>query len=91
VSPSQYPRESPKPTLNAAYHRTRNGYQITTDPSALDLETIHAFLQTSYWARAIPRAVVERSLRNSLCQTPAHPERLMEIVRTNVYSEGRAR
>jgi GNAT superfamily N-acetyltransferase len=166
VSPSQYPQESPEPTLYAAYHWTRSGYSITTDRSALDMVTIHTFLRTSYWARDIPRAVVERSLRNSLCfglyaedtqvgfarvvtdratfayladvfvldehrgrglgkwliecvldhpdlqglrrwslatqdahglyrrfgfETPAHPERLMEIVRTNVYSEGRAR
>ena len=27
---------------------------------------IHGYLERSYWARGIPRAVVERSLRNSL-------------------------
>ena len=28
---------------------------------------IHESLRTSYWARGIPREVVERSVRNSLC------------------------
>jgi GNAT superfamily N-acetyltransferase len=40
---------------------------ITTDPSQLDLDVIHGFLSTAYWARGIPRDVVERAIRNSLC------------------------
>jgi GNAT superfamily N-acetyltransferase len=40
---------------------------VTTDPSRLDLDVIHGFLATSYWARGIPRDVVERALVNSLC------------------------
>src|SRR5262249_22308033 len=32
-----------------------------------DVGLIHEFLRSSYWARNIPRAVVEKSLRNSLC------------------------
>jgi len=145
---------------------TRNDCRISTDRATLDVATIHRFLQGSYWARNIPHAAVERSIRNSLCfgmyegdaqvgfarvvtdratfayladvfvldehrgrglgkwliecvlehpdlqglrrfslatqdahglyqrfgfQTPAHPERLMEIVRTDAYSEGSAR
>src|SRR5262249_33805361 len=33
----------------------------------LDLEVIHGFLSSSYWSRNIPREVVERAIRNSLC------------------------
>jgi GNAT superfamily N-acetyltransferase len=40
---------------------------ITTDPERLDVETIHGFLAGSYWAAGIPRAVVERSIRHSIC------------------------
>ena len=40
---------------------------VTTDPARLDLATIHAFLSGSYWAGVIPREVVERSIRNSIC------------------------
>jgi GNAT superfamily N-acetyltransferase len=40
---------------------------ITTDPSQLDLDVIHGFLARSYWAAGIPREIVERAVRHSLC------------------------
>jgi GNAT superfamily N-acetyltransferase len=40
---------------------------ISTDPSRLDLEVVHGFLTSSYWAAGIPREVVERAIRGSLC------------------------
>jgi GNAT superfamily N-acetyltransferase len=43
------------------------GYVVSTDPSRLDLDAIHAYLAGSYWAAGIPRQVVARSLANSLC------------------------
>jgi N-acetylglutamate synthase-like GNAT family acetyltransferase len=44
------------------------GYVISSDPDRLDLETIHRFLaQESYWAKAIPKPLVERMIRNALC------------------------
>jgi N-acetylglutamate synthase-like GNAT family acetyltransferase len=45
----------------------QGGYLVSTDPGRLDLDVIHGFLRESYWARGVPRAVVERSLRGSLC------------------------
>ncbi|HEV8580428.1 MAG TPA: GNAT family N-acetyltransferase [Thermoanaerobaculia bacterium] len=45
----------------------RGSFTVSTDPSRLDVEAIHAFLTTSYWAEGIPRETVERSLRSSLC------------------------
>jgi len=45
----------------------RDGYIVSTDPARLDVEAIHAFLATAYWCEGIPREVVERSLRSSLC------------------------
>lgn len=42
-------------------------YQISTDPQRLDVAFIHDFLRRSYWAQDIPREVVERSIRNSVC------------------------
>ncbi|MCI4355212.1 MAG: GNAT family N-acetyltransferase [Thermoplasmata archaeon] len=41
--------------------------RISTDPGDLQLDVIHRFLAGCYWAKGIPRAVVERSIRNSLC------------------------
>jgi GNAT superfamily N-acetyltransferase len=46
---------------------TTDGLTVTTDPSRLDREAIHAFLADSYWAAGIPRHVVERAIDNSLC------------------------
>ena len=42
-------------------------YAISTDSSRFDLDLIHSFLTSSYWAEGIPRDVVERSIENSLC------------------------
>jgi len=41
---------------------------VSTDKSQLDIDLIHRFLsEQSYWAKNIPRDVVERSIANSLC------------------------
>src|SRR5436309_2279559 len=45
----------------------REEFTISTDPTRLDIDAIHQFLTRSYWAAGIPRAVVERSIRGSLC------------------------
>lgn len=42
-------------------------FEISTDPARLDIEVIHGFLRTSYWAEGRNRSVVERSIKNSLC------------------------
>jgi hypothetical protein len=43
------------------------GYSISGDPTRLDLDRVHAFLATeSYWAKDIPRAVVEKTVQHSL-------------------------
>lgn len=45
----------------------RDGFTISTDPVRLDVDAVHAFLTTSYWAEGISRETVERALHNSLC------------------------
>lgn len=43
-------------------------YEISTDRARLDRDLIHRFLRDeSYWARGIPRDVVDRAIENSLC------------------------
>ncbi|MBM3839895.1 MAG: GNAT family N-acetyltransferase [Verrucomicrobia bacterium] len=42
-------------------------YQISTDLARMNLDLIHGFLRSSYWAKDIQRDVVEKSLRHSLC------------------------
>ena len=45
----------------------RDGFTISTEKERLDRGVIHEFLRGSYWAKGIPREVVDRSIRNSLC------------------------
>jgi GNAT superfamily N-acetyltransferase len=45
----------------------RDGFTISTDRNRLDRGAIHEFLKSSYWARGIPRPIVEKSIENSLC------------------------
>ena len=45
----------------------RDGYEISTDPARLDIAAMHAYLTRSYWSPGIPRDIVERAARNSLC------------------------
>jgi GNAT superfamily N-acetyltransferase len=44
------------------------GYEISTDPARVDRALVHRFLsQDAYWARGVPRDVVDRCIENSLC------------------------
>ena len=43
-------------------------YEVSTDKTRLDIDLIHKFLSSeSYWAKNIPRTLMERSFEHSLC------------------------
>ena len=42
-------------------------FTITCDPARIDHALVADFLASSYWAKGIPRATVQKSLANSLC------------------------
>jgi GNAT superfamily N-acetyltransferase len=45
----------------------RGNFTISTDRSRLNRSVIHEYLsRSSYWAKSIPREIVERSIENSL-------------------------
>jgi GNAT superfamily N-acetyltransferase len=47
--------------------RRNDGYEITTDPEAVDAALVHRWLSTdAYWALNRERATVERAIANSL-------------------------
>jgi GNAT superfamily N-acetyltransferase len=48
-------------------HSQHPDYEISTDAARLDVAVIHAYLTQSYWSPGIPRAVVERGIKNSIC------------------------
>jgi GNAT superfamily N-acetyltransferase len=43
------------------------GYEIDQDKSRLDIDLIHKFLSTSYWAEGIPREIIIKSIQESDC------------------------
>ena len=42
-------------------------YEISLDPSRIDLAATHAFLSGSYWAAGLPLATLRKAIDNSLC------------------------
>ena len=59
----------------------RGEFAVSTDPARLDLNVIHQFLTTSYWAAGIPFEVVERSIEHSLCFGVYHKDRQVGFAR----------
>ncbi|HEY6292500.1 MAG TPA: GNAT family N-acetyltransferase [Terriglobia bacterium] len=51
----------------AVLERKRGDCLVSTDPTKLDLDVIHGFLWRAYWCEDIPRPILERAIRNSLC------------------------
>ncbi len=54
-------------TPNMIVESRRGAFLISTDPSRLNLDVIHGFLTNCYWAKGVPREVVERSIEHALC------------------------
>jgi N-acetylglutamate synthase-like GNAT family acetyltransferase len=54
--------------MNEEYEVIKEEYRISTDSALLQTDIIHRYLsEESYWAQNIPKAVVEKSIANSLC------------------------
>lgn len=45
----------------------RNGYVLSTDKSRIDVPTVHAFMQDSYWAADRPMSTLRLAIDNSIC------------------------
>lgn len=52
---------------NMTFESSRSGHRITTDAAELDLDAVHAYLTSSYWAEGISKARVAKSIERSLC------------------------
>ena len=57
----------PETAIHASPSSKKPTMDISTDPARLDLNVIHGFLKTTYWANGRRRSVVERAIKNSLC------------------------
>ena len=54
-------------TPEAVVEHRRGEFVISTERTRLDLDVIHGFLTSCYWAKGVPREVVARSIEHSLC------------------------
>ena len=44
-----------------------NEYEINSDKSLMDIDAIHSYLSRSYWAKNVPKNIVDKAIQNSLC------------------------
>ena len=56
-------------------------YRITTDPAAVDLDAVHAFLASAYWSEGIPRDLLARAIAGSLPFSLFHGARQVGFAR----------
>jgi ribosomal protein S18 acetylase RimI-like enzyme len=54
---------------------------VTSDPAAVDIDAVHAYLRTSYWAEGIPRDLVARAIANSIPFSVRHGARQVGFAR----------
>ena len=60
----------------------KEGFEISTDKSRLDIECIHAYLsKESYWAKNIPLELVKKSIEGSICFAIYHNGRQVGFAR----------
>ena len=59
----------------------RDGLTVSTDRARLDRGAIHEFLRGSYWAKGIPRELVDRAIDTSLCFGLYDGDRLVGFAR----------
>lgn len=52
--------------IDAIVEHRRGDFIVSTDHARLDLDVIHGFLTTSYWAKGVPRETVARAIEHSL-------------------------
>lgn len=44
----------------------RGEFSITSDPEAVDVEAVHAFLTRAYWSDGVPLSIVARAIAGSI-------------------------
>lgn len=71
--------------MNDSVHAwTRDEYEITTDRARIDVDAVHRYLSLeSYWAKGIPRDVLERSIKYSMCFVIMHQGALAGFARVS--------
>jgi GNAT superfamily N-acetyltransferase len=52
--------------MHQSWNHPGGEFEISTEPSRIDIPLVHRFLTASYWAKGIPEAIVRRSIEGSL-------------------------
>ena len=61
-------RISPEGQTPTGYFSWKQGeFEISTDPSRIDLAVVHGFLTNSYWAKGVPMETMQRAVQQSIC------------------------
>jgi len=50
-------------------------FMVSDRKESMDITMVHGFLTTSYWAKGIDKATIERAIANSLCLGVFHNEK----------------
>jgi GNAT superfamily N-acetyltransferase len=66
----------------------RDGYVVSTDTDRLDLDVVHGFLATSYWASARTRDDQRRTIDGSRCFGLYHEATGAQVGFTRVVTDG---
>jgi ribosomal protein S18 acetylase RimI-like enzyme len=56
-------------------------FTISSDPAVVDVDAVHAYLRTSYWAEDIPRDILARAIANSIPFSVWHGTRQVGFAR----------
>lgn len=59
----------------------RGEYLVTNDPARVDLDVVHGYLTESYWAKGIPREIVQRAIENAIPFSLLAGDRLIGFAR----------
>jgi GNAT superfamily N-acetyltransferase len=60
---------------------TKDDFSISTAKDKIDIDFVHNFLTSSYWAEGIPKETVERSINGSMCFSVFHESRQVGFAR----------
>ena len=56
-------------------------FTVTDRREALDVDTVHRFLRESYWAKGVPRPIIEKAIDHSLCLGLYHESKQIGFAR----------
>ena len=62
-------------------HADDDDFVVSSDPAAVDVDAVHAFLATTYWSPGIPRETVARAIANSIPFSVLHRGRQVGFAR----------